>query len=160
MPRITPISGLCLRSFRVTGRVINKIHAVHLRGGVPGGRTLRLRMLNRRGSRFGTMVTGVYGLSSVVHARRGATNSTSFLIHAARCTIPLNGVVGIRRRLTGLRSRLGCRRNFLTSIVGGLDGRDFMDGTPTGIVRVRHGGRTSTRDGVGSVRRDVTTLGG
>lgn len=143
------------------GRMVNNVHAVHLRGGVTRGRALRLRMMSMGPmTAFGPIVAGLYGLSSVRTMRGGTSNSNSFVMNAARCTVPLNGLVGARRRLTGLRTSLGCRRNFLRDMLGGLDGRGFIDGTPTGIVSVRHGGRTSTRDGVTSLGRDVTTLGG
>lgn len=140
--------------------MVDNVHAVHLRGGVTRGRTLTLRMAKRGPmTNFNSMVTGLYGLSRVGRMRAGSRKTTTFVINAARCTMPLNGLVGMRRRLGGLRTSLGCRRKFLRDMVGGLDGRGFIDGTPTGIVRVRHGGRTSTRAGVTTLGRDVTTLG-
>lgn len=150
-----------LRRFRATGRVVDDMHAVHLRGGVTLGRPLRLRMIKTGPMRgVGPIVHGVYGLSTVRMISTGTSKTSSFVVKAARFTIPLNGVVSISTRVTHVRTRLGRGRNFLRKILGGLDGRGFMGGTPTTIVRVRHGGRTSTRDVVRSLGRDVTSLGG
>lgn len=107
---------------------------------------------------LGSIVVGVYGLSSVVMICGGTRNTTSFVVKAARFTIPLVSVLSVSTRVGHLLTRLGRGRDFLRKVIGGLDGRGFIGGTPTTMVRLRHGGRTSTRDVVGSLGRDLAVL--
>ncbi len=132
---------------------------MHGRGGVTPGRALDLRIM-KGGPRtaFSDVAQGVTGLDRVAIMDRGNRDATTFVMNAARCTMPLNGLVSIRARVTGRRTRLGRLRNFLIDMRGGLSGRHFMTGTPATMMRVRHGGRSSTRDGVGTLGRDLTGL--
>ncbi len=148
-----------MRSFRVTYRTITNIHGVHRDGGLSPHRTLRLGVGNTFPTRILPIIIGLTGIA-MKRTRNSVSTTREFVIEAIRVFIPLANLVGIRRRVTGLRARLTCRRGFLSDIHGGLSGRGFITGTPRTIITIREGGRTSSLSGVRDVATSLGTLGG